>query len=112
MFHETTFEFEPKTQWDFLFISGVLIHFNPSELFKVYDLTHRASKKYILINEYYSPEPVEINYRGHSERLFKRDFGVEMWDRYPDLKLVEYGCTWRRDAVLPNDDFTWFLFEK
>ena len=36
--------------------------------------------KYLLINEYYNPKPVSIDYRGHSERLYKRDFAGEILD--------------------------------
>jgi spore coat polysaccharide biosynthesis protein SpsF len=53
-----------------------------------------------------------INYRGHKDRLFKRDFAGELMDKYPDLKLVDYGFVWRRDNNFPQDDGTWFLLEK
>jgi spore coat polysaccharide biosynthesis protein SpsF len=54
---------------------------------------------------------VEIDYRGHSGKLFKRDFAGEMLDRFPDLKLVSYGFCYHRDEF-PQDDSTWFLMEK
>ena len=110
--HSSILEFEPEEQWDMVFIAGVLIHINPEELNKVYDLMVRASQKYVMLCEYYNPTPVEVTYRGHEGRLFKRDFAGELWDRHPDLKLVDYGFTWRRDPVFPLDDSTWFLFEK
>lgn len=53
-----------------------------------------------------------IPYRGHEQRLFKRDFAGEMLDAYPDLRLVDYGFVYRRDPVFPADDLTWFLMEK
>jgi len=104
--------FEPEQTWDFVFISGVLIHINPDSLPNVYDLMYRASNKYIMVCEYYNPSPVEIDYRGHSGKLFKRDFAGELWDKYPDLKLLDYAFCWRRDPNFPQDDVTWFLFEK
>ena len=64
------------------------------------------------IAEYYNPTPVEVKYRGHDGRLFKRDFAGEMLDRFPDLKLVDYGFNYHRDHNFPQDDGNWFLLEK
>ena len=97
---------------DLTFTKGVLIHINPDALSKVYDLLHAASKRYVLVAEYYNPAPVEIGYRGHAGKLFKRDFAGELMDRHKDLRLVEYGFLYRRDPVFPQDDITWFLMEK
>jgi pseudaminic acid biosynthesis-associated methylase len=97
---------------DLSFTKGVLIHINPDALPKVYDLLHAAAKRYVLVAEYYNPAPVEISYRGHSGKLFKRDFAGELMERHPDLRLVEYGFLYRRDPVFPQDDITWFLMEK
>ncbi len=71
-----------------------------------------SASRYILVAEYYNPQPTEIAYRGHSGRLFKRDFAGELMDRFPDLSLVDYGFVYRRDANFPQDDLTWFLMEK
>ena len=49
-----------------------------------------CSKKFILIAEYYNPTPVEVSYRGHNGKLFKRDFAGEMMKKYSDLKLIDY----------------------
>ena len=94
------------------FISGVLIHIQPDQLPCAYDLLYTISKKYILLSEYFNPTPVEVDYRGHEDRLFKRDFASELWDRFPDLSLIDYGFVWRRDPLAAKDDTTWFLFEK
>ena len=59
-----------------------------------------------------APAPVAIPYRGHSDRLFKRDFAGEILDRHPQLQLVDYGFAYRRDPNFPQDDITWFLMEK
>lgn len=110
--HSSIFDFEVDTKRDFSLIKGVLIHINPDELKKVYQKLYESSNKYICIAEYYNPSPVEINYRGHSGKLFKRDFAGEMMDKYPDLKLINYGFAYHRDRLFPQDDITWFLFEK
>jgi len=105
-------DFEVDKTRDLTFTKGVLIHINPDALPKVYDLLHAASKRYVLVAEYYNPAPVEISYRGHSGKLFKRDFAGELLERHKDLRLVDYGFLYRRDPVFPQDDITWFLMEK
>ena len=102
----------PDIKSDFVLIKGVLIHINPDFLFDVYEKLYRASNRYICLVEYYNPSPVEVTYRGHQGKLFKRDFAGELMDQYPDLKLVDYGFTYHRDANFPADDATWFLLEK
>ena len=95
-----------------MLIKGVLIHIAPEELLEVYDKLYNSSKRYICIAEYYNPVPVEVQYRGHSGKLFKRDFTGEMLDKYSDLQLVDYGFIYHRDNNFPQDDITWFLLEK
>lgn len=111
IYHTSIFDFRPDYKRDLVLIRGVLIHLNPKMLGKVYDLLYESSGKYILISEYYNQTPVAINYRGHKNRLFKRDFAGEMMDRFKDLKLVCYGFKYYRESKY-NDDLTWFLLEK
>lgn len=96
---------------DLALIKGVLIHINPDQLKMVYEKLYQSSKRLILICEYYNPNPDTVNYRGHADRLFRRDFAGEMLDTYPDLKLVNYGFAYHRDTSFPQDDLTWFLIE-
>jgi spore coat polysaccharide biosynthesis protein SpsF len=112
VFQGSIFDYKKKEQVDLTLIKGVLIHTNPDKLNFVYEKLYQASGKYILICEYYNPSPVAISYRGHNDRLFKRDFAGEMLDRYPDLKLVDYGFAYKRDDNFPQDDITWFLLKK
>jgi spore coat polysaccharide biosynthesis protein SpsF len=105
-------DFEPKEQYDFVFTKGVLIHINPNELGSVYRKLYDASSRYICVAEYYNPSPVAIPYRGHENRLFKRDFAGEMLDQFQDLRLVDYKFVYRRDNNFAQDDITWFLMEK
>ena len=97
---------------DLTFTIGVLIHIAPERLTTVYDHLHAGSRRYIAVAEYYNPTPVEVSYRGHDARLFKRDFAGEMLDRFSDLRLVDYGFRYHRDPAHPADDLTWFLMEK
>lgn len=110
--HASILDFKPRTTSDLVFIKGVLIHLNPEVLPTVYELMHAASSRYICIAEYYSPSPVSIPYRGHTDRLFKRDFAGEMLRAHADLKLIDYGFVYRGDPHFPQDDLTWFLMEK
>lgn len=110
--HSSILDFNPQRTWDIALIKGVLIHINPDELPQVYDKLVAASGKYLLVAEYYNPAPVAIPYRGHTDRLFKRDFAGEIMDRHPQMALVDYGFAYRRDPNFPQDDITWFLMEK
>ncbi len=112
VFNGSIYDYEPVAKFDVSLIKGVLIHINPEMLPVVYEKLYQSSKKYLLICEYYNPSPVAITYRGHSDRLFKRDFAGEMLDTYQDLKLVDYGFCYKRDKAFPQDDITWFLLEK
>lgn len=97
--------------WDFALIKGVLIHINPEELPRAYDQLYKATGRYLCVVEYYNPTPVSVPYRGHGDRLFKRDFAGEIMDRFPALSLVDYGFIYHRDTFR-QDDITWFLMEK
>ena len=98
-------------QFDLTFTKGVLIHINPDHLHAVYDNLVARSKRFVLVCEYYNPTPVAIAYRGHMDRLFKRDFAGEIMDRH-GLRLVDYGFGYHRDPYFPIDDANWFLMEK
>ena len=105
-------EYEPEGRFDLVLVKGVLIHIAPEKLPIVYDRIYRASGRFILVAEYYNPTPVSVPYRGHGDRLFKRDFAGELLDRFPDLTLRDYGFVYRRDPAFPQDDVTWFLLER
>lgn len=109
--HGSIFDFQSQESYDLTFTKGVLIHINPERLEEVYEKLYSFSKKYILIAEYYNPQPVEVVYRGYSGKLFKRDFAGEIMNRFKDLALVDYGFSWHR-GEFPQDDITWFLLEK
>ncbi|MDB3998296.1 pseudaminic acid biosynthesis-associated methylase [Litorivicinus sp.] len=112
VFNGSISDFNPASKADLALIKGVLIHISPTQLREAYEKLHQASKRYILIAEYYNPSPVSIDYRGHSDKLFKRDFAGEILDIYHDLRLVDYGFAYHRDDKYPQDDITWFLLEK
>jgi len=112
VYHSSILDFNPQQTWDLTLIKGVLIHINPDELPQVYDKLVAACGKYLLVAEYYNPSPVAIPYRGHIDRLFKRDFAGEIMNRHPQMELIDYGFSYRRDPSFPQDDITWFLMGK
>lgn len=104
-------DFSNDSQWDLTLTKGLLIHIPPANLERVYEVLYQHSRKYILLCEYFNPTPVEVEYRGHSGVLWKRDFCSEMLNRYNDLKLIDYGFSYHRD-VYPQDNLHWFLMKK
>jgi pseudaminic acid biosynthesis-associated methylase len=105
-------DYAPPRSFDMTLVKGVLIHIDPAALPDVYDKLFEASNRYVLVMEYFNPVPVEIGYRGHRNRLFKRDFVGELMDRHPSLQLLDYGFAYHRDPKWPQDDTNWFLLEK
>ena len=110
--NSSIFDINVNQKADISLIKGVLIHINPSMLDLVYQKLYDASNSYILIAEYYNPTPVTISYRGHDDRLFKRDFAGEFLKKFNDTILIDYGFSYRNDIAFPQDDITWFLIKK
>ena len=110
--HESILTFSPAQQWDFVFTSGVLIHLAPEALPEVYNKMAQCAGRYVCIAEYFNPTPVEIPYRGHTGRLFKRDFAGEFLQAHPEFTLRKYGFVYHADPCFPADDITWFLMER
>ena len=104
--------FDLGETYELTFTKTVLIHIHPSKLPIVYENLVKHSRRYVLVCEYYNPTPQAIDYRGHSDKLFKRDFAGELMDSF-NLKLVKYGFSYHREESLYHqDDASWFLLEK
>jgi len=112
VFNAYILEYNPSQKFDIALIKTLLIHLNPEMLPTVYEKLYQSSNKYILIAEYYNPSHVTVNYRGHNDRLFKRDFAGELLEMCDDLELIDYGFVHKRDNISPQDDVTRFLLEK
>jgi pseudaminic acid biosynthesis-associated methylase len=95
---------------DLVFTSGVLIHIPPEQLGTVVNEIYRVARRYIVCIEYFSHEPTEVTYRGHSGYLFKRDFGRFYLERHPDLRVLDYGFLWQ--VLDSSDNSNWWLFGK
>lgn len=111
VFTGSIFDYHADTKSDLALVKGVLIHLQPAMLAATYEKIVAAASRYALVCEYYNPSPVAIPYRGHSDRLFKRDFAGEMLEQFPSLTLVDYGFVYKRDPAFPQDDITWFLMQ-
>lgn len=98
--------------FDLVLTWGLLIHIDPKDLPVAYASLYRGCGRYLCVGEYYSPKPEAIVYRGATGMLFKRDFAGDIMERYPDMKLLDYGFAYRKDPVHPLDDISWFLMEK
>lgn len=112
VFHGSALDYVSTKKYDLVLSKGFLIHVNPEELMAIYSKMYESSDKYILVSEYYNPTPVTVNYRGHSDKLYKRDFAGDLMNIYNDLKLIDYGFIYKNDPFFPQDDMTWFLLEK
>ena len=103
-----------KEKFDLVIITGVLSHQNQSDIKKLLKKVYSFTKKYIYLADYFNPKPVQVNYRGHQDRLTKDDFAKKLWTLFPTLTLLDYGFYWRHDPYLKSqcDDVNWFLFRK
>lgn len=93
--------------FDLVFSSGCLIHIPPEQLEKVMSVIIAASRRYVLAVEYADEKEVEIPYRGHSGKLWRRPFGKMYEDM--GLKMVETGFLTKEEGF---DNTTWWLLEK
>lgn len=111
IYNNSILDFNENHKYDLVLVKGVLIHQNPDFIKDVYAKLFNACGRYILISEYYNRDPIQVVYRGHSNRLFKRDWAGEILEQYKSLKLIDYGFIYYRDPKFPQDDENWFLLE-
>lgn len=89
---------------ELVFTAGVLIHVPPEELKDTMDMLVLGSCDYVLAVEYESEEETEVEYRGHSGKLWKRPYGKLYQDM--GLELVETG------SAEGFDNCTYWLMRK
>jgi spore coat polysaccharide biosynthesis protein SpsF len=110
--HGSILEFSTEDKFDLVFTKGVLIHLAPEVLSDVYRTMGNVASRYVLIAEYFNPAPVSIDYRGHQEKLYKRDFAAEFLEVNPEFELVDYKFHYKKAVNFSQDDITWFLMER
>lgn len=100
--------FEDAT-FDLVLTSGVLIHVPLDRLDTALSEVRRLSRRYVLAIEYFAEEETTIEYRGHDDLLWKRDFGAHYQRLFPALTLISTG-----DLTLEEgfDDARWWLFAR
>lgn len=99
----------PGRTADLVFTSGVLIHISPSQLLPACQGIYNAARRYIVCIEYFSHEPVAVDYRGHAGKLWKRDFGGYWLDHF-NVEPLGCGFAWKRMTGL--DNLHWWAFRK
>ena len=112
IYNQSILDVDLDKKFDLILSRGVLIHIHPENLNNAYQKIYQYSKRYILISEYFNPEPLDISYRGHKDKLFKRDFCRDLMELFPDLNLIDYGFLYNGDSKFKFDDLNWFLLEK
>ena len=110
-YNQSIFDFKVDYQRQMVFTKGLLIHISPNDIDKAYQKIYDSAKKHIVLMEYYNPTPLEVEYRGGKDRLWKRDFCGEMLAKYKDLVLIRYGFIYHLDSN-PQDDLFYFVMEK
>jgi pseudaminic acid biosynthesis-associated methylase len=95
--------------FDLVFTAGVLIHVSPDELSAALAEIYRVSRRFVLAVEYFAEEEQKIEYRGHDNLLWKRNFLREYQSRFPNLELTRSGV-W--DAADGFDHASWWLLER
>ena len=93
-----------------VFTIGLLIHQPDSTLPAVIRDIVRCSSRWVMFGEYSSAEPTEIEYRGLTGVLFKRDYVAIAADLCPELRHVA-----TEELTMEADGFdrvTWGVFER
>ncbi|HEX6992356.1 MAG TPA: pseudaminic acid biosynthesis-associated methylase [Gemmatimonadales bacterium] len=106
------FEMHLNDERDLVLTKGFLIHMRPEILPAVYKQLARASRRYVLMAEYYAPTMTGIPYRGKDGLLWKGDYCTGFQLAHPEFELLDYGFVYHRDPKWPQDDLTWWLLEK
>lgn len=95
--------------FDLVLTVGVLIHISTNELAKAMQEIARVSRRYIFAAEYYATVDTAVDYRGHSDLLWKRDFQEHYQTTIPGLELIRSG---EGNAEKGFETSHWWLFEK
>lgn len=90
------------------FTSGVLIHIHPDNQLRAMKELYRASQKYIICMEYFSPDLQEKTYHD-KQALWTRDYGSLWLDNF---KLRALACYFSWKPITKLDNITTWIFEK
>lgn len=77
-------------EFDLIFTCHVLIHIPPENFESAFNEMVRCSRKFIYCDEYFAEEVTEIiNYHGHNNIVWKRNFVKTISTDYPGLELLK-----------------------
>ncbi len=106
VFDSTVYDLSDRRTYDLVFTSGVLIHVPPDRLDEALWNIYQVSGRYILAIEYDGDDEA-IDYRGHTDMLWKRNIGAHYTRLFPDLQLVDVGV-----APAGFEEATFWLLKK
>jgi len=98
-----------QSAFDLVLTWGVLIHVPLEKLPVALAEIWRVTAQYILSVEYYAEKETAIQYRGHGDLLWKRDFRRHYQAHLPDLGLLREGYWGKQDR---EDKVNWWLLSK
>lgn len=87
----------PEPTFDLVFTAGVLIHVGPDDLEATMRAIAGASADYVLAVEYAADQEEEVEYRGHTGKLWRRPFG-KLYESM-GLQMV---CEWKPMPAFDN----------
>lgn len=101
-------------QWDMVLSSGLLIHIGPEDLSEAYQILYNACKPggTIVLVEYFAATPTPVMYRGNEGKLWRRNYGKDMLERFGDLSLLSYDFVADIDPICPRDNVTTWCLKK
>ena len=92
--------------FDAVLTCGVLIHVPPEAYEQSLREIRRVARRYVLAAEYYAAGETAIEYRGHNDLLWKRDFASDYIRVCGDLEVVRSGYWTKEDGF---DRSHWWL---
>lgn len=95
------------SHYELVYTSGVLIHIAPKDLKAFMQRIVDASCDYVLAIEYEDETEVEVEYRGHAGKLWRRPYGKLYQEM--GLELVETGKLGEEDGFDKNGITYWLL---
>ena len=103
----TGLAYNHSNEYELVYTSGVLIHVPPEELGAMMGAIVKASCDYVLAIEYESDQEEEVEYRGHTGKLWRRPYGKMYQDM--GLELIETGKLGGDDGFDKNGVTFWLL---
>jgi len=100
---------EPPDIADLVITRGLLIHIHPDNIPRALGIIGNASKRYVVLAEYYAPTTREITYHDEIQACWADDYCGLFLKQCPEFKLLDYGFSY---GGAGGDDTTFFLLER